>query len=244
MNDADLTVSDLDEYVTVRLDGDKIVVEVSPAGFRQPSNVIANLITELAGMLPRPEADGREAIGNSIVAIKQLQQAAASGGYEAFAAAMRARLGIEGPTGTLSRDPDFDRTIAASLDGIVKSMRDSTAKSSESREVLTAEVYTNSGDIGITSSTERAIAGVWMGPEARARGIEGLGQRLTTLVAEARAALEELARAKTREGLPEGITRAVDDAPEQAKAAEQRGMSVIGEAMQMTEAMKRKAGPA
>ena len=71
LNDADQTVSDLDEYVTVRLDDDKIVVEVSPAGFRQPSNVIADLITELARMLPRPEADGREAIGNSIVAINR-----------------------------------------------------------------------------------------------------------------------------------------------------------------------------
>ncbi|MEV3938331.1 hypothetical protein AB0K52_20435 [Glycomyces sp. NPDC049804] len=245
MNEADRTVSDIDQYVTVRLDGDRIVVEVSPAGFRQPPNVIANLVTELAGTLPRPGADGRDAVAASIVAIGQLQQAAATGGYEAFAAAMRARLGIENPVGSLSRDPDFDRTIAASLDGIVKSMRDSTNRNPESpREALTAEVYTDEGDIGVTSSTERAVASVWIGPTARSRGVEGLGQRLTSLVAEARKALEKLADDRTRERLPDDIVNAVEEAPEQAQAAERRGMSVIDEATRMAETMKRKAGNA
>lgn len=245
MNEADQTVSDIDAYVTVRLEGEQLVIEVSPTGFRQPMNVIGNLVTELAGRLPRPGADTDEALASGIAAISQLQQAAASGGYEAFAASMRARLGIEGPANTLGRDPEFDRTIAAGLEGVLKSMRDSSARrASSTQEALTAEVYTKRGDIGVTASSERTVAGVWIGPEARGRGVEGLGQRLTSLVAEARAALEELAGAKAREGLPEGITRAVDEAPEQAKAAEQRGMSVIGEATQMTEAMKRKAGKA
>ncbi|MFC3493296.1 hypothetical protein [Glycomyces rhizosphaerae] len=245
MNDADLTVSDLDDYVTVRLEGEQVVVEVSPVGFRQPMSVIGNLVTELVGRLPRPGADADDALAGGIAAIGQLQQAAASGGYEAFAASMRARLGIQGAAPTLSRDPEFDRTIAVGLEGILKSMRDSSTRRSEAtREVLTAEIYTDEGDISVTASSDRIVAGVWIGPEARNRGVEGLGQRLTSLVAEARAALEKLAQAKTREALPEAITRAVDDAPEQAKTAEQRGMSVIGEATQMTEAMKRKAGRA
>ncbi|WP_205325995.1 hypothetical protein [Glycomyces sp. YM15] len=245
MNEADQTVTDLDAYVTVRLDGEQVVVEISPTGFRQPMNVIGNLVTELVGRLPRPGADADEALANGIAAISQLQQTAASGGYEAFAASMRARLGIQGPAATLGRDPEFDRTIAVGLEGILKSMRDSSAKrSTASQDVLTAEVYTATGDIGVTASSDRIVSGVWIGPEARNRGVEGLGQRLTSLVAEARAALERLAAAKARERLPEAITQVVDEAPEQAKAAEQRGMSVIGEATQMTEAMKRKAGRA
>ncbi|MCC3763929.1 hypothetical protein K3N28_12725 [Glycomyces sp. TRM65418] len=245
MSEADQTVSDVDAYVTVRLDGDRVVVEVSPAGFRQPMSLIGNLVTELVGRLPRPGAEADEALANGIAAISGLQRAAASGGYEAFAAGMRARLGIEGPANTLSRDPEFDRTIAVGLEGILKSMRDSSAKRSAAPEdVLTAEVYTDEGDIGVTARSDRIVAGVWIGPEARSRGVEGLGRRLTSLVAEARAALEELADAKAREGLPEAITQVVEEAPEHAKAAEQRGMSVIGEATQMTEAMKRKAGRA
>jgi hypothetical protein len=245
MNEADRTVTDLDAYVTVRLDGEQVVVEISPTGFRQPMSVIGNLVTELVGRLPRPGAETDEALANGIAAIGQLQQAAATGGYEAFAASMRARLGIQGPATPLGRDPEFDRTIAVGLEGVLKSMRDSSARrSAAAQEVLTAEVYTETGDIGVTASTDRIVAGVWIGPEARNRGVDGLGQRLTTLVAEARAALEKLADAKAREGLPEGITQVIDEAPEQAKAAEQRGMSVIGEATQMTEAMKRKAGRA
>lgn len=242
MTDPGQTFTDIDEYVTLRLDDGKIVVEVSAAGFRQPPGVVARLVTELAARLPRPGAETDAAVANGIKAIGDLQQAAATGGYEAFAAMMRGRLGIEGTPNTLSRDPEHDRAIANRLDGVLKSMRQAaTARAEPASEVLSAEVYSDEGDLSVTSTSERAVAVVWIGPDARRRGIEPLGEALTGLIAKARDELRRLAEAKARADLPEAVATTIDNAPEDAQRAGGAAMQMIDRIAQINETIQRKA---
>ncbi|SDD84772.1 hypothetical protein [Glycomyces harbinensis] len=243
MNDPEPTFTDLDEYVTLRVDDGKIIVQVTAAGFRQPPNVIAGLVTELAGRLPRPGAGSDGALAEGVEAIGRLQQAAATGGYEAFAAMMRGRLGIEAPAETLSRDPEVDRAIANRLDGVLKSMRQAqSARAEPAAEVLNAEVYTDEGDLSVTSSSERAVAGVWIGPAARYRGIDGLGEALTSLIARARAELRAVAEERAREAVPAQVAETIDNAPEDAQRAGGAAMQMIERIQQINETIQRKAG--
>lgn len=242
MNDAEPIFTDLDEHVTLRVEAGRIIVEVSAAGFRQPPSAIAALISELAGRLPRPGTDD-DALAAGADAVGRLQQAAATGGYEAFAAMMRGRLGIEAPAPTLSRDPELDRAVANRLDGVLKSMRQAqSARAEPAREVLNAEVHSDEGDLSVTSSTERAVAGVWIGPDARRRGVDGLGQALTSLIARARDELRALAEARARRAAPAEVAEAVDNAPQDAQRAGSAAMQMIERIQQLNDTLQRKAG--
>jgi hypothetical protein len=243
VNDPEPTFTDLDEYVTLRVDGGKILVEVSAAGFRQPAGVIAGLVTELAGRLPRPGAEADGALAAGVEAVDGLQQAAATGGYEAFAAMMRGRLGIEAPAETLSRDPEVDRAVANRLDGVLKSMRRAqSARAEPAREVINAEVHADEGDLSVTSSSERAVAGVWIGPDARRRGVEGLGEALTSLIARARDELRALAEERAREAVPAEVAETIDNAPQDAQRAGSAAMQMIERIQQINDTIQRKAG--
>lgn len=242
-NDAETIHTDLDEYVTLRVIDGKILVEVTAAGFRQPATVIAGLVTELAGHLPRPGAAADEALAASADAIGNLQQAAATGGYEAFAAMMRGRLGIEAPAETLSRDPEVDRAIANRLDGVLKSMRQAqSARAEPAREVLNAEVHSEEGDLSVTSSSERAVAGVWIGPDARKRGTDGLSEALTSLITRAREELRVLAEERARGVVPEKVAETIDNAPEEAQRAGGAATQMIDRITQINETIQRKGG--
>lgn len=243
MNESDDTLTDFDEFVTLRQRDGRILVEVSVPGFRQPPGVIANLITELAARLPRPGAEADDALAAGIDAIGQLHQAAASGGYEALAAMARGRMGLEPADNAVSRDPEFDRAVALRLDGVLKSMREAAApRSRPEPEVLSAEVVSDTGDLAVTSSTERVIAAVRIEPRARTRGVEALGEALTDLVARARAELRRRSEAEVRGRLPEGVAEAVDAAPAAAERAARDSADVIDIAARFGEDFKRKAG--
>ena len=243
MYDFETAYTDIDEYVSLRQVDGKIIVEVTAAGFRQPPGVIAGLVTELASRLPRPGTEADKAVAAGIDAIGKLHEAVASGGYEAFAATARSTLGIDGPANTLSRDPEFDRAMAARLDGVLKTMRQAqTARAEPPVEVLTAEARTDEDDISVTSSTELAVAAVRIGPDARYRGVDGLGQAITDLIERARATVRELAAAQTRDRLPEGVAEATDAAPAAGEQAARDASAVIDLATQFGEDVKRKAG--
>jgi hypothetical protein len=245
VNDADQVFTDLDEHVTLRVLDGRIDVEVSPSGFRQPPSAIANLVVELAGRMPRPGAAADQALAAGIDAVADLRQAAATGGFEDFAAVMRGRLGIEAPQGTLSRDPEFDRAIANRLDGVLNSMRAAqTARAEPAREVLTAEAASDEGDLTVTSSSERAVAGVWIGPDARARGVEGLSAALTGLIARARAEVRTLAEGRARAGLPDEVAKTIDNAPEDAERAGAAAAQIVDRIAKANETLQRKAGQA
>lgn len=239
MTEPGQTFTDIDEYVTLRLDDGKILVAVSAAGFRQPPGVIARLVTELAARLPRPGAETEAAVAGGIKAIGDLQEAAATGGYEAFATMMRGRLGIEGAANTLSRDPEHDRAVANRLDGVLKSMRQAaTARAEPASEVLSAEVFSDEGDLSVTSTSERAVARVWIGPDARRRGVDPLGEALTGLIAKARA---ELARLAEKSARPEEVAAGADNASEDAERAGGAAMQMIDRITQINETIQRKA---
>jgi DNA-binding protein YbaB len=246
VNDAESTATDFDEYVTLRLNEGAITVTVSPAGFRQPPGVIANLIIELAARLPLTGTNVDDALAANIDALDGLRQAAATGGYEAFAAMMRGRLGIDGPAPTLSRDPDIDRAVADRLDGVLKSMRQAkdarTTHTRPDRDVLEVEAHSDEGDLSVTATTERAVARVRIGPEARYRGIDGLGQALTDLIATARDELRKTAEARAREAMPDSHVKAVDTAPEIAEQTGKAASIQTDRIMRLHEALNRKAG--
>ncbi|GAA1660861.1 hypothetical protein GCM10009830_02440 [Glycomyces endophyticus] len=245
MNDAEQVFTDLDEHVTLRVLDGRVTVEVAPSGLRQPPHALANLIVELAGRMPRPGDASDRALAAGVDAVAGLQQAAATGGYEDFAAMMRGRLGIEAPQHTLSRDPEFDRAIANRLDGVLNAMRSAqTARAEPAREVLTAEVTADEGDLAVTSSSERAVAGVWIGPEARTRGTDGLGAALTSLVARARSEVERLAEERARAALPDGVAKTIDNAPEDAERAGAATTQIVDRIAQANETIQRKAGRA
>ncbi|SDL31769.1 hypothetical protein SAMN05216298_3383 [Glycomyces sambucus] len=245
MNDADQVFTDLDEHVTLRVLDGRITVELSASGFRQTPGAIANLVVELAGRMPRPGAGSDAALAAGIDAVAGLQQAAATGGFEDFAAVMRGRLGIEAPRQTLSRDPEFDRAVANRLDGVLNSMRAAqTARAAPAREVLTAEAATDEGDVTVASSSERAVAGVWIAPEARGRGLEGLATALTDLIARARDEVGRLAEARAKAGLPDEVAKTIDNAPEDADRAGTATARIVDRIAQANETLQRKAGQA
>jgi hypothetical protein len=236
--------TDIDEYVTLRLDDTKILVEVTAAGFRQPPSTIARLVTELAARLPRPGAESDAAVANGIKAIGDLQQAAATGGYEAFAAMMRGRLGIEGPANTLSRDPEHDRALAGHLDGVLKTMRAAqAARTRPDREHLDVKVHSDEGDISVTSSAERAVAAVWIAPTARQRGIDGLGQALTDLIARARDELRQAAEQRARGALPADLAKKTEQALDAGERATRTAGDMADRIQQLSDSIQRKAGP-
>lgn len=226
MTDPGQIFTDIDEYVTLRLDDDKIIVQVTAAGFRQPPSTIARLVTELAAQLPRPGAEADAAVAGGIKAIGELQQAAATGGYEAFAAMMRGRLGIDGhtsaigPARTLGRDPEHDRALAGHLDGVLKTMRAAqTARTRPDRDNLDITVHSDEGDLTVTSSAERAVAGVLIAPAARTRGLDGLGNALTDLIHRAREELRRTAEQRARNALPADLAHKTEQAPAAADRA-------------------------
>jgi hypothetical protein len=213
-------------------------------GFRQPPAVIAALLTELASRLPDPDAAARDHVAASAEAIGQLRQAAAQGGYEAFAAMMRGRLGIDEPETTLSRDPEFDRAIANRLDGVLDAMRAAQAPRPQPKpdDVLTVEVRSDEGDLVVASSTEQAVARVEIGAGARRRGPDGLGRALTDLIARAREELRRAAEARARKEMPDSHVKAVDTAPEIAEKTGKAATMMTDRIMQMHESLNRKAG--
>jgi hypothetical protein len=240
--------TDIDEYVTLRLDDDKIIVAVTAAGFRQPPSTIARLVTELAARLPRPGAQADAAVANGVKAIGELQQAAATGGYEAFAALMRGRLGIDGvtstvgPGSTLSRDPEHDRALAGHLDGVLKTMRAAqAARSKPDPENLDVTVHSDEGDLAVTSSAALAVASVWIDPGARQRGPDGLGQGLTDLIARARDELRRTAEQRARAALPADLARKTEDAPAAADRATRATTGMAERIQQLSESIQRKA---
>ncbi|MEU6857670.1 hypothetical protein AB0B28_02150 [Glycomyces sp. NPDC046736] len=243
MNDPEGILTDLDDNVKLRVDEGKILVEVTAAGFRQPLGVIAGLIVEVAAELPRPGAGAEGALSAGIETIGRFQEAAATGGYDAMAAMMRGRLGIETPDNNLGRDPELDRIIAGRLDSVLKSMRSATAVQDEPRrEVLTAEVTSAQGDLSVTSSTDRVIADVHIGPDARGRGIDGLGEAITELVAAAQDELKRRSQAAVRERLPEGIAETIDAAPAAAESAARESADIFDIARGFGDDVQRKAG--
>lgn len=234
--------TDLDEYVTLRSNDGVVTVEVTAAGFRQPPDEIARLLVELGEGLPRPGAEDEAALASGIDALDQLQRAATTGGYDGFTAAMRLRLGIEGPVAPLGPDPELDRAIAGRLDGILTTMRGAAETRGEPREVLTAEARSDEGDLAVTTSSERIIADVRIEPEARARGLEGLGEALSALIARARERLRELGERHARETTPEDVAERIDTAGEDAERAGRSAATMLDRIAQMNESIQRKAG--
>lgn len=215
MSDTEPIFTDIDGLVTIRA-GERIVIELSPQCLGRPPGEIARLVTELAERLPRP---GEEAVAESLAAIGELQEAMADGGYEAFSAMARRRLGIEAVPNAAAPFPveKHDRALAAHLGGVLNSFRETVAAVHEpSEEVLSAEAVTATGDLAVVSTTERTIAEVRIGPAARQRGVEGLGLRLTQLVSEARERLHEQSNAQVREQLPADLVATIDNAEDGA----------------------------
>jgi hypothetical protein len=252
VTDPGQTFTDIDEYVTLRLDDDKIIVAVTAAGFRQPTSTIARLVTELAARLPRPGAEADAAVANGVKAIGELQQAAATGGYEAFAAMMRGRLGIDGmtspigPANTLSRDPEHDRALAGHLDGVLKTMRAAqTARTGPTaeRDHLDVKLHSDEGHLALTTSPERAIAAVWIAPAARQRGLDGLGRALTDLIARARDELRRTAEQRARGELPADLARKTEQAPAAADRATRAAGDMAERVQRLSDSIQRKAGP-
>lgn len=245
MNETDDVLTDFDEFVTLRRRDDTIHVAISVPGFRQPPGVLAHLITELAARLPRPGAAADDALAAGIDAIGELHQAAATGGYEALTAMARGRMGLGGPgpaDTAAPHDPEFDRAIALRLDGVLKSMRAAAPRTRPEPAALSVEVTSDTGDLAVTSSTERVIAAVRIDPRARTRGVDALGEALTDLVARARDELRRRSEAEVRARLPEGIAEAVDAAPAAAERAAQESADVIDIAARFGADLKRKAG--
>ncbi|GAB3656080.1 hypothetical protein [Glycomyces tarimensis] len=237
------SLTDIDEYVTLRLAGDgSVTVEVSSAGCRLPPNELARIVVEIGERLPHPTEDGRRALESSIDAIGQLQQAMVAGGYEPFADMIR-RLGIEGPAATLGRSPERDQALAAHLGGVLDHMRGAASpEQPEPTEVFTAEAVTEEGDVGVVTSSERTIAEVRIGPDARARGVEGLGEALTALVSQARNTLREQSTEQLRQDLPEDVVATMDSAPEEGEKAGQTTGRMIDEVVRISASLRRKAG--
>ncbi|MCH7229373.1 hypothetical protein L0U85_00625 [Glycomyces sp. L485] len=239
------TLTDIDEYVTVRTAQDgSIAVEPSAAGFRRPPSELARVIVETASRLPEPASESRKTIESGADAVADMHRALATGGFEAVSEMMRRRLGIEAPANALPRNPDLDATLAAALGSTLDTMRQSVAGADTvaPAEILEATATTEEGDVGVTTSSARLIAAVWIGPAARRRGVEGLGETLTSLLAKARAALEEKSRERLGPELPEEVVETMDTAPEEGEKAGQTTARMMDEAVRRTESLRRKAG--
>ncbi|HEU5127804.1 MAG TPA: hypothetical protein VFU12_07440 [Glycomyces sp.] len=244
MGSPERALSDIDEYVTLRTDAHgAVTVELSAAGFRRPPAEIARLIVETAERLPAPAADARETMEAGIEAVGRLHRAMDTGGYEAFADMMRTRLGIEAPPNTLTGDAEHEQALAAHLGGVLNTMREAAApRQEEPPAALTAEAATAEGDIAVVTSTERVIAEVRLDKVARGRGIEGLGEALTALLAKARDELRERSAAQAREGLADEAAAAIDGAPDDGDRAGRAGAAIMDEVVRASATARRKAG--
>lgn len=240
------TLTDLDEYVALRIAGDgSIAVEISPAGFSRPPAELARLIVDTAAELPHPAADGRDAIESGIDALSELHQAMATGGFDALTAMMRRRLGIEEPpVNPLAHNPDTDATLASALGATLDNMRQSVTRpdTGPPTEVLEATAFTEEGDVGVSTSSERIIAGVQLGAASRQRGVEDLGRAITEQLARARADLAARSGEQLREDLPDEVVETVDTAPEEGEKAADTSARMIDEVVRVSESLRRKAG--
>ncbi|THV42998.1 hypothetical protein [Glycomyces buryatensis] len=240
---ADQTLTDDDEHVTLRLaDDGGVTIEVAPTGFRLSPKELARLIVETADHLPNPTAEGRDAIASAADSIADFQQTLASGGFEAFNAAMRRRLGIAEPDTPPIRSGEHDKALAAMLGSTVDSMRQSQSATPEPDQVLEAVAWSDEGDLGIVTSSERVIANLQIDAAARQRGVEGLGQALTSLLKQARSDLRKQSDESLRADLPEGVAETMDQAPAEGERAGRLGQSMLDDIVQKTESLKRKAG--
>ncbi|HLU29226.1 MAG TPA: hypothetical protein VKZ65_12355 [Glycomyces sp.] len=244
MGSPERALSDIDEYVTLRTDAHgAVTVELSAAGFQRPPGEIARLIVETAERLPPPAAEARKTMEAGVEAVGRLHQAMDTGGYEAFADMMRTRLGIETPPNTLTGDAEHEQALAAHLGGVLDTMRRAAApRDQEPPEPLTAEAATEAGDIAVVTSTERVIAEVRLGKAARRRGIEGMGETLTALLAKARDELRARSAERATEGLCDEAADAIDGAPDDGDRAGRAGAAIMDEVARAAETARRKAG--
>ena len=241
MSSFDQTFTDIDEYVTLRCRDDAIVVEVSVTGFRQPPGEIARRIVETAERLPRPEAEAESTLAESLAAISDLREAMASGGFAAFAAMARQRLGLDNVPSTLAAAPEHDRALADHLGGVVHTLRETAAATSEPEtEPIFAEAATPEGDVVVVSASDRTIAEVRLGIEARQRGVEGLGEALTETVARARAELRARSEERVRGQLPDELRETIDTGPAATEAFARDGSVFLENTREIGDDMKRR----
>ncbi|GAB3220012.1 hypothetical protein GCM10027447_03850 [Glycomyces halotolerans] len=240
---ADQTLTDLDGHVTIRVAADgEVAVEVSATGFRQPPAALAHLIVETGARLPNPADEGRDALESGAKAVADVQQALATGGFEAFSAMMRSRLGIEEPATPPIRSSEQDASLAAALGATLDNMRKSAAPKPEPEPVVEATAATDEGDLAVTTTSERVIASVHIGPTARNRGVEGLGETLTSLLAQARADLHEQSREHLERELPDETVETMEQAPAEGERAGRLGSRMMDDVVRETESLRRKAG--
>lgn len=240
------TWTDPDKYVTLTLTGDAVSIAVTRAGFTRDPQLLAQLIHELGAELPDSLADAGtetdQALADSADTLDALGRELSTGGWAAFDKAMRARLGLDPAPSPLEPDPETDASLSGQFNAVLGGIRGAATRPAErAPEPRYYEAATPEGDLAVTTSTERVIAGVRIGPDARYRGVEGLGTALTGLVAEARSKLAEQSEALLRERLPEPLTQIMDTAPAHAEQAGANATTLMEQAARMTEAVKRKA---
>jgi hypothetical protein len=241
VNDSEQLFTDADECVMLRLRDDVITVELSVTGFRRPPSEIARCVVEAAERLPVPGEDAEASLDADLAAIGALQEAMATGGYDAFAAMARRHLGIAEPSGHPTAAPEHDRAMVEHLNGVVFTMNETKASLAEpDTEPITAEAATPEGDIIVVASTDRTIADVRMSPTARQRGVEGLGEALTETIANARAALRASSDERARGVLPEELKETVESGAAETEAFAQDGSAFIERTRQIGDDMKRR----
>ncbi|THV41876.1 hypothetical protein [Glycomyces buryatensis] len=245
MAENDQTWTDPDGFVTLRRIGDEVTISVSTSGFARPSHELARLVRELGTELPEPDAETNQAMNDGIAALGAIQQAASTGGYDAVAAMMRQRLGVEtpGPVPVLDSDPAIDGGLGVWLGGFGNAMTEAAAaRQDPEREPLFAESRTSEGDVGVTTSSREIIAGVHIGPNARYLGVEGLGRALTEQLAAARAELAKAALEQARKNRPEEVSGVLDGAEAGTQREADRTNQMIDEYQQAVASAKRKMG--
>ncbi|MEU6857712.1 hypothetical protein AB0B28_02360 [Glycomyces sp. NPDC046736] len=235
--------TDDDGHVTLRVGGDGgVVIEVSPTGFRLAPRELARLIVETADRLPNPADEGRDALLSATDSIADLQHVLATGGFEAFNAAMRRKLGIPEPETPPIRSGERDAALAESLGSTINGMRQSPTAEPEPDQDLEVVAWSDEGDLGIATSAGHVIANVQIDGSARQRGVEGLGQALTDLLRKARADLHGQSETRLRADLPEGVAETMDQAPAEGARAGRLGQAMLDDIVHKTEALRRKAG--
>lgn len=240
-------LTDPDGLVTIRLsDEDVIRVAVTSAALELPPDMLARIIVKLGEQLPRPDADRRGDVASGISTIASLNQTLAEGGWAAFDKAMRVRLGLAPIAPPIPADPDADAALTKPLGQMIRDVKVAleAAQQEEPSDPPAYQSVSPKGDLVVTASTEYPIASLWIGPEARDRGAEGFGEALSALIAEARAELMKHLDSLAREQVPEAVFDGMGSVPGQAQRAEKAGTSIIDQANQMVEQLKRKAGRA
>lgn len=240
------TFTDPDGLVTIRLtEEDTITVTVTVAALHLPPDKLARIIVKAGEDLPRPDADRRGAFASGLTTIAALNQTLADGGWAAFDKAMRTRLGLDPIAPPIAADPDTDAALAEPLGKMVrKAQAASGAADDDPSDPPAYQAVSPEEDLAVTADTEYPIASLWIGPSARDRGVDGFGEALTALIAEARAELKKHLESLAREQVPAAVFDGMERVPGQAQRAEQAGMSIIDQADQMVEQLKRKASRA